>query len=67
MTVVGCVGSLKLVWSVSDTFNGLMALPNLAAVLLLSPEVFAATRDYLGRIKKGGSPHEIRRHPVRRG
>lgn len=67
MTVVGCVGSLQLVWSVSDTFNGLMALPNLIAVLLLSPEVFAATRDYLGRIKKGGPSHEIRRHSARRG
>lgn len=67
MTVVGCVGSLRLVWSVSDTFNGLMALPNLTAVLLLSPEVFAETRGYLGRLKKGGTPHEIRRHPARRG
>lgn len=67
MTVVGCVGSLQFVWSVSDTFNGLMALPNLIAVLLLSPEVFAATRDYLGRIKKGGPSHEIRRHSARRG
>jgi len=30
---VGATGSLQLVWSVSDTLNGLMALPNLVAVL----------------------------------
>ena len=30
---IGATGSLKLVWSVSDTLNGLMALPNLVAVL----------------------------------
>lgn len=37
--VLGCVTRLELVWQISDTFNGFMALPNLAAVLWLSPQV----------------------------
>lgn len=44
---VGCVSSLELVWEVSDTLNGFMALPNLAAVILLSGQVVAATKKYL--------------------
>lgn len=36
--VLGAVSDLRLVWSLSELFNGLMALPNLTAVLLLSPQ-----------------------------
>ena len=43
---VGSVMELTLVWSLSDLFNGLMALPNLVALLLLSPVVFQMTKDY---------------------
>lgn len=53
LTCVGCVANMKLVWSISDTFNGLMAIPNLLAVLFLSKKVFALTKDYLVRRKKG--------------
>ena len=49
---VGCVGHLELVWSLSDTFNGLMAIPNLIAVLFLSNQVFAITRDYVRRVSQ---------------
>lgn len=52
MTAVGCVGHLELVWSLSDTFNGLMAIPNLIAVLFLSNQVFAITRDYVRRVSQ---------------
>jgi len=34
--LVGAVGGLELIWSVADTFNGLMAAPNLIALLLLA-------------------------------
>ena len=34
---LGAVGSLQLVWSVSDTLNGLMAIPNLVSVLISLP------------------------------
>jgi AGCS family alanine or glycine:cation symporter len=35
---------IKLLWLGADTFNGLMALPNLVALILLSPVVFKLTR-----------------------
>ena len=38
MVVVGSVGDLSAVWQLADIFNGLMALPNLCTLLLLSPE-----------------------------
>jgi alanine or glycine:cation symporter, AGCS family len=38
--------NLKFVWLVSDTLNALMAIPNLIALLMLSPVVFSLTRDY---------------------
>ena len=37
---------LEFVWLVADTLNALMALPNLTAILLLSPVVFRLTLDY---------------------
>jgi AGCS family alanine or glycine:cation symporter len=37
---------LDFVWLVADTLNALMALPNLTALLLLSPVVFKLTREY---------------------
>ncbi len=39
MTYIGCVMSLSLVWEISDTLNGLMAIPNLIALLLLSKHI----------------------------
>lgn len=43
----GCVTAPGLVWEISDTFNGLMALPNLVALLLLSNEVVSVTKQYM--------------------
>jgi alanine or glycine:cation symporter, AGCS family len=43
---IGAVVKLQLVWTFADVFNGLMALPNLIALLLLSPVVFSKTRQY---------------------
>ena len=37
---------LPLVWAVADTMNALMAVPNLIALVLLGPTVFALTRRY---------------------
>jgi len=44
---VGSVVSLNLVWDFSDLANGLMALPNLIALVLLSNVIAAETRRYL--------------------
>jgi AGCS family alanine or glycine:cation symporter len=47
VVVIGSVaGNRGVVWSVADTLNGLMALPNLIALLLLSGTVFRLTRAY---------------------
>jgi AGCS family alanine or glycine:cation symporter len=43
---VGAIAQLNLVWLVADTLNALMALPNLVALIMLSPVVFSLTRDY---------------------
>ncbi|MEW8432025.1 MAG: sodium:alanine symporter family protein [gamma proteobacterium symbiont of Ctena orbiculata] len=40
---------LNFVWLVADTLNALMAIPNLIALLLLSPVMFALTRDYFSQ------------------
>ena len=49
----GCTASLDLVWDISDTFNGLMSIPNLIAVTLLSGEVIKLTKEYIQRVKSG--------------
>ncbi len=46
---LGATVKLAFVWLLADTLNALMALPNLIALLLLSPIVFRITRDYLAR------------------
>jgi len=43
---IGAMGELDFIWLLADTLNALMALPNLVALLLLSPVVFKVTRDY---------------------
>jgi AGCS family alanine or glycine:cation symporter len=44
---LGCVLKLETCWTLADIFNGLMAVPNLIALLCLSPLVAAETRAYL--------------------
>ena len=51
--MVGSVTKLDVVWDLSDTLNGLMAVPNLIGVLLLSPTVIKITRNYIDRKIKG--------------
>ena len=45
--VIGSTMELTLVWGISDTLNGLMAIPNLIGILILSGTVFALTKKYL--------------------
>ena len=51
--IVGATMKLSLAWDISDTFNGLMALPNLIGVLALSGTVVKITRNYVARTFKG--------------
>ena len=43
---LGATAELNFIWLVADTLNALMAIPNLIALLLLSPVVFKLTRSY---------------------
>ena len=52
LTFLGAVSKLSLVWSILDVFNGLMVVPNLIGVILLSGDVLKITKNYLDR-KKG--------------
>ena len=52
VAVIAPVVSLNLIWLIADTLNALMAIPNLVAVLLLSPVVVAETKKYLNDIDK---------------
>lgn len=51
---IGAMLHLDFIWLVADTLNALMAIPNLVALLLLSPVVFKMTRDYFA--------HPLHRH-----
>ncbi|ENW87457.1 MULTISPECIES: alanine/glycine:cation symporter family protein [Acinetobacter] len=50
---VGCIATLDLVWLFADTFNGLMAVPNLIALLLLSGVIAKESKDFIARRKSG--------------
>jgi AGCS family alanine or glycine:cation symporter len=50
-----CIGpymTVSAVWTIADIFNGLMAIPNLIALVALSGVVVALTKDYLARFPK---------------
>ena len=50
---IGPYLTVSVVWGIADTFNGLMAFPNLVALILLAPTVGRLTRDYFRRLKAG--------------
>ena len=52
--VIGATMNLNLAWDIADTMNGLMALPNLVGVLLLSGTVMKIIKNYYER-KNGKS------------
>ena len=51
--VLGTLGKVDLVWSLSDMFNGFMVIPNLIALFLLRKEIRAVYTDYLVQKKAG--------------
>ncbi len=46
VVVFGATGSGTLMWDISDTLNGMMAIPNLVALLALSGVTVSITKDY---------------------
>ena len=51
--VVGSIGALKLIWSIADVLNALMAIPNLIGLIALAGVMAAKTNSYLTRLKQG--------------
>ena len=49
VVLLGSVMEAQLAWDISDTFNGLMMIPNLIGVLTLSPMVMKCTQNYVDR------------------
>ncbi len=52
-TLLGARFDLKTVWSYADTANGLMAVPNLIAIVVLSGSVVAMTKKYMREKAQG--------------
>ena len=52
VVVIAAIMQLTLVWDIADTLNGLMAIPNLIALIGLSPIVLKLTKEYLAMSKK---------------
>ena len=68
LAFVGATTELELAWTFSDLANGLMAIPNLIGLLLLSGMVARETREYLKfdpKLKK--SPDEVARYVQQQG
>lgn len=51
LVFVGAISKLSVVWTLSDIFNALMAIPNLIGLVLLSGVVVRETRHYLATFK----------------
>ena len=51
VAILGATTDLGLIWDIADTFNGLMVIPNLIALFLLSGTVVKLVKDYFIRHK----------------
>lgn len=51
MVAIGGYLKLELIWIIADIVNGLMAIPNLIALLALSPIIIKETKSYFSRIQ----------------
>ena len=55
---IGPYLTVEVVWNLADIFNGLMAIPNVTALIYLSGVVSSETKDYLKRLKAGKVPED---------
>ena len=49
VAIIGATVDLGLLWSIAETFNGLMAIPNLIGIFLLSGTAIALTKEYFAK------------------
>ena len=54
MIYFGCVAKVGIVWEFADLFNGLMAIPNLIALIFLAPVIKRLNEDFFK------DPHRLR-------
>lgn len=47
-TFIGAIGGLNMIWSILDLLLGIAVVPNLIAIVLLSPKVIELTKDFFG-------------------
>lgn len=52
IVAIGPYLTVSVVWGLADTFNGLMAFPNLVALILLSPVVWRTTKEFLVKCRE---------------
>ena len=52
VAILGATVNLGLLWNIADTFNGLMVIPNLIAVVLLSPVAIRLIREYFADLDR---------------
>ncbi|MBQ2753358.1 MAG: sodium:alanine symporter family protein [Firmicutes bacterium] len=50
ISIVGATVSLDLIWSISETFNGFMIVPNLIGVFLLAPTVLKLVKEHFSKV-----------------
>ncbi len=53
--VIGAIGGLEFIWDLADTMNGLMAIPNLIGVLMLSGTIIKLTKEFFASEKEKGN------------
>ena len=58
-TFGGAVMGDNLAWDIADTLNGMMMIPNLIGVIVLSPVVYRITKNYVARILHGEKTEPI--------
>lgn len=57
VVLVGAIGGLEQIWAITDTLNGLMAIPNLVGLMMLNGVVVIMTKDFFK------NPDKIRKDP----
>ena len=55
----GAVMGDNLAWDIADTLNGMMMIPNLIGVIVLSPVVYRITKNYVARVLRGEKTEPI--------
>ena len=64
LVLVGAVIKLDMVWSIADTMNGLMAIPNLIALVVLAPVVVHLIRNFEEAFSRPQNVNGLHKTPV---